>query len=192
MGREFELKFRASVRQMDAIKAEFDGFREINMVTAYYDTPDQALFSRHWTLRCRQENETAVCTLKTPCPEGGRTEWEAECADIEAAIPQLCKAGAPEELKDLAAGKLEKVCGARFVRQAALIELEDCTVELALDRGILQGGARMQLLGEVEVELKSGSQEAAIAFARDLAVKYGLMQERLSKYIRALDLTGRI
>ena len=192
MGREFELKFRASVRQMDAIKAEFDGFREINMVTAYYDTPDQALFSRHWTLRCRQENETAVCTLKTPCPEGGRTEWEAECADIEAAIPELCKAGAPEELKDLAAGKLEKVCGARFVRQAALIELEDCTVELALDRGILQGGARMQLLGEVEVELKSGSQEAAIAFARDLAVKYGLMQERLSKYIRALDLTGRI
>ena len=192
MGREFELKFRASVRQMDAIKAEFDGFREINMVTAYYDTPDQALFSRHWTLRCRQENETAVCTLKAPCPEGGRTEWEVECADIEAAIPELCKAGAPEELKDLAAGKLEKVCGARFVRQAALIELEDCTVELALDRGILQGGARMQLLGEVEVELKSGSQEAAIAFARDLAVKYGLMQERLSKYIRALDLTGRI
>lgn len=192
MGREFELKFRASVRQMDAIKAEFDGFREINMVTAYYDTPDQALFSRHWTLRCRQENDVSVCTLKTPCAEGGRNEWEVECADIGSAIPELCKAGAPEALKDLAANNLEKVCGARFIRQAALIELEGCTVELALDRGILQGGARMQLLGEVEVELKSGSEEAAIGFARDLAVKYGLMQERFSKYIRALDLTGRI
>ena len=192
MGREFELKFRASVRQMDAIKAEFDGFREINMVTAYYDTPDQALFSRRWTLRCRQENGVSVCTLKTPCPEGGRIEWEAECADIESAIPELCRAGAPEELKDLVSGKLEKVCGARFVRQAATIELEGCTVELALDRGILQGGARMQLLGEVEVELKSGSEEAAISFARELAAKYGLIQERFSKYIRALDLTGRI
>ena len=192
MGREFELKFRASVRQLTAIQEDFGGFREINMVTAYYDTPEQALFSRHWTLRCRQENDISVCTLKTPCAEGGRSEWEVECADIEAAIPELCKAGAPEELKTLTAGKLEKVCGARFVRQAALIEQEGCTVELALDRGILQGGARMQLLGEVEVELKSGSDAAAIDFARNLAIKYGLMQERTSKYLRALDLTGRI
>ena len=192
MGREFEYKFRASVRQMTAIQADFDGFQEINMVTAYYDTQDQSLFARHWTLRKREENGVSVCALKTPGADGSRSEWEVECADIESAIPELCKLGAPEELKDLASGKLEKVCGARFTRQAALIELDDCTVELALDRGILQGGARMQLLGEVEVELKSGSDAAAIDFARNLAIKYGLMQERTSKYMRALDLTGRI
>jgi len=192
MGREFELKFRASTKQLAAIQADFEGFREINMVTAYYDTPEQTLFSRHWTLRCRQENETAVCTLKTPCADGGRSEWEVEGSDIEAAIPELCRLGAPAELKDLAAGKLEKVCGARFTRQAALIEAEGCTLELALDRGILQGGFRMQLLAEVEVELKSGSDAAAIEFARALSRKYGLMQERASKYLRALDLTGRI
>ena len=192
MGREFEFKFRASVRQMTAIQEDFDGFREISMVSSYYDTQDQSLFSRHWTLRKREENGVAVCTLKTPCADGGRSEWEVECADIESAIDELIKSGAPEELKNLVAGKLEKVCGARFVRQAALIEQEGCTVELALDRGILQGGARMQLLGEVEVELKSGSDEAAIAFARTLATKYGLIPERTSKYMRALDLTGRI
>ena len=50
----------------------------------------------------------------------------------------------------------------------------------------------MSLMMEVEVELKSGSDEAAIAFARDLAVKYGLVRERNSKYLRALNLTGRI
>ena len=73
-----------------------------------------------------------------------------------------------------------------------LLELEDCTVELALDKGFLRGGVRMALLGEVEVELKSGTEEAAIAFARSLAVKYGLAVERVSKYRRALALTGRI
>ena len=192
MAREFELKFRASVRQMTAIMEDYDGFREINMVTTYFDTPDQQLLPRHWTLRKRTENEISICTLKTPCDDGGRCEWETECDDITAAIPALCDLGAPEELKTLTAGGLETVCGARFVRQAALIELENCTVELALDRGILKGGARIELLGEVEVELKSGSEEAAIAFARDLAIKYGLMRERNSKYLRALDLTGRI
>ena len=100
--------------------------------------------------------------------------------------------GAPEELKTLTAGGLEAVCSARFTRQAALIELENATLELALDRGILKGGARFILFGEVEVELKSGSDEAAIAFAKALAAKYGLIPERNSKFLRALDLTGRI
>lgn len=192
MAREFELKFRASVRQMTAIQEEYEGFREISMVSTYYDTPNQDLLQRRWTLRCRTENETSVCALKAPCAEGGRCEWETECDDITASIPVLCDLGAPEELKTLTAAGLEAVCGARFVRQAALIELDECTVELALDRGILKGGARINLLGEVEVELKSGSEEAAVAFAKALAVKYGLIPERNSKYIRALDLTGRI
>ena len=192
MGREFEFKFRASVRQMEAIRADFEGFREISMVSSYYDTQNQDLFSRHWTLRKREENGISVCALKTPSADGARCEWEVECADIDAAVDALIQCGAPEELKALASGGLEKVCSARFIRQAAIIEQEGCTVELALDRGILLGGARMQLLGEVEVELKSGSDSAAIAFARTLATNYGLIPERTSKYMRALDLTGRI
>jgi len=40
--------------------------------------------------------------------------------------------------------------------------------------------------------LAHGSDEAAVAFAKALAVKYGLIPERNSKYLRALDLTGRI
>jgi len=192
MGREFELKFRANPAQLAAILADFEGFREIAMETTYYDTPDQALFPLHWTLRRRMENETSVCTLKTPCAEGDRSEWEVECPDITAAIPELCKAGAPEELKALTAKGVEAVCSARFVRQALTIELEEATLELALDRGILRGGYRMELLAEVEVELKSGSDAAAIDFARTLATKYRLMRQPASKYQRALALTGRI
>lgn len=192
MGREFELKFHASAAKLDAIRADYEGFREIAMVTTYYDTPDQALLPLHWTLRQRMENGVSVCTLKTPCAEGGRCEWEAECEDITTGIEELCKLGAPEDLKTLTAKGVEKVCGARFVRQALTLELEDCTLELALDRGVLQGGYRMELLVEVEVELKSGSDEAAMAFGRTLAAKYGLIPHRASKYKRALALTGRI
>lgn len=192
MGREFELKFRASARQMTAIMAEYEGFREITMETTYYDTPEQSLLHRHWTLRRRTENGVSICTLKTPCADGGRSEWETESPDITSAIPALCSLGAPEELKDLVSVGLEAVCSARFVRQAALIELENAALELALDRGILKGGARIELLGEVEVELKSGSDADAIAFAKTLAARYGLIPERNSKYLRALNLTGRI
>ena len=192
MGREFELKFRASARQMTAIMEDYEGFREISMVTTYYDTPEQALLSRRWMLRRRMENGASVCTLKTPGANGGRCEWETECEDISAAIDALCSLGAPEELKELVASGLEEVCGARFVRQAAIVEAEGCTLELALDRGILKGGARINILGEVEVELKSGSEEAVTAFARALAAKYGLIPEQASKYLRALYLAGRI
>ena len=192
MAREFEVKFRASANQLAAIMADYQGFREITMATTYFDTPDQALLPRRWTLRQRIDNGVSVCALKTPCPEGGRCEWETECGDITAAIPALIELGAPAELAELTAGGLEALCSARFTRQAALIELDGCTVELALDRGFLKGGFRMNLMMEVEVELKSGSDEAAIAFARDLAVKYNLVRERNSKYLRALNLTGRI
>ena len=192
MGREFELKYRASGRQIVAIQENFTGFREISMETTYYDTPERSLAPRHWTLRQRFENGVSVCTLKTPCQDGGRSEWEAECPDIHSSISELCKLGAPEELKDLVSGGLEAVCGARFIRQATLIELDGCTVELALDRGILQGGARIQLLGEMEVELKSGSEAAAVAFAEELAKTYGLIPENRSKYWRALALSKQI
>ena len=192
MAREFEVKFRASANQLAAIMADYQGFREITMATTYFDTPNQDLLPRRWTLRQRIENGVSVCALKTPCPEGGRCEWETDCGDITAAIPALIEMGAPAELAELTAGGLEALCSARFTRQAALIELDGCTVELALDRGFLKGGFRMNLMMEVEVELKSGSDEAAIAFARDLAVKYNLVRERNSKYLRALNLTGKI
>ena len=192
MGKEFELKFRSSVRQLDAILEEYDGFREVTMATTYYDTPEGALSDLKWMLRQRQENSVSVCALKTPGENGVRNEWEVRCGDIQEAVPELCRSGAPAELEALTRKGLQRVCGARFIRQAATIEAEGCTVELALDRGILQGGARIEFLREVEVELKEGSEEAAVAFARTLAAKYGLMPERASKYARALALSERI
>ncbi len=191
MGREFELKYRADEAVIAAIGDAFGGFTAISMETTYYDTPERALSGLRWTLRRRLENGVSVCTVKTPAPGGARGEWETECADIAAAIPTLCSLGAPKELAALTAEGIVQVCGARFTRLAADIALEDCAVELALDRGVLLGGGKELPFAEVEVELKSGNEEAAVAFAEGLAARFSLVPETASKYKRALALAER-
>ena len=188
MGREFELKFRADADQLAAIEALYGDFTPITMETTYYDTPAGDLRRLHWTLRRRFENGRSVCTLKTPLPDGSRGEWETECPSIEEAIPKLCKLGAPELLAVLTEGGIEPYCGAKFLRLAKLLTLENASVELALDRGCLLGGGREEPFAEVEAEYKSGSEEAAVAFAESLAARFALTPEPKSKVARAMAL----
>lgn len=188
MGREFELKYSASPEQQAAIREAFPNLVPIEMETTYYDTPKGDLSHRRWTLRRRFENGRSVCTVKTPAPGGARGEWEVEMGDIKDAVPELCKLGAPAELLSLTAGGVAQVCGARFTRLAGEVFAKGCTLELALDCGLLLGGGRTEPLCEVEVELKSGDEAAAVAFARDLAQRFGLVPQPKSKYRRALEL----
>ena len=188
MGREFELKFRATPEQQEAILSLYGDFSTIDMETTYYDTPNGSLSARNITLRQRLENGNAVCTVKTQLDGVGRGEWETNHQRIEDAIPVLCKLGCTEDLIALTAPGLVRVCGARFTRQCKTLAVEGSTVELALDRGILLGGGRELPLCEVEVELKEGREDDALLFAQILAAKYGLQQETKSKFRRALDL----
>ena len=190
MGREYELKFRATPAQQADIRSAFGPFHTITMETTYFDTPSRSLSARKWTLRRRLENGVSICTLKTPADGGARGEWEVECGDILAAVLKLCKLGAPEALVSLTADGLVEVCGARFTRQAGLQEVNGTTVELALDQGVLLGGGREMPLCEVEVELKQGEELQAYAFAMMLSGAFGLKTEEQSKYRRALALAG--
>ena len=186
MGREFELKFRSDATQQEKIRQQFGEFEATEMETTYYDAPDRSLSDRHITLRRRMEGGKSVCTLKTPAEGGGRGEWELECDSIGAAIPELCKLSGWRLLALLTQNGVEEVCGAKFTRLAKTVSLPDCTVEIALDRGILTGGGREIPLCEIEVELKSGSEAAAVEFAQALAREYGLQPEKGSKFRRAL------
>lgn len=188
MGREFELKYAAAADQQEAIAARMGKSNTFAMETTYYDTPDAALSARRFTLRRRLENGVSICTVKTPAENGGRGEWEVACEDIRDAVPALCKLGAPELLQSLTAGGVEEICGARFTRRAYVVTQGDTVLELALDRGVLLGGGKEQPLCEVEVELKSGSEAAAVLFGEALARQYGLQPEKRSKFRRALAL----
>ena len=186
MGIEFELKFRANCQQQAAIRQAFTGEEAIyQMQTTYYDTPTGSFSAKKCTLRRRMENQRSVCTLKTPGGGHGRREWEIECGCIEEAVEKFGKLGVPEDILALAKEGLIPICGARFTRIAKMICWEDAVLELALDEGILTGGDGETPLCEVEVELKSGRQEACAAFAYILAERFGLKEEPLSKFRRA-------
>lgn len=189
MGIEFELKYTATPETQAAVMQIIQGdWHSISMETTYYDTPSGSLSRKRYTLRHRLENATHVCTLKTPLGRDARGEWETECGDIRAALPELCKLGAPADLVNLAEEGLEAICGARFIRQACTVTFGSAVVEIALDRGILFGGSREVPLCELEVELKSGDQADAVTFAKVLAAKYGLQPQPKSKFRRAKDL----
>ena len=187
MATEYELKFKANPEIMTAIDETFPGGTVMEMETDYYDTLSGAMSGRRYTLRRRLENGVSVCTLKTPAGDA-RGEWEAECDTIENAIPKLIAMGAPADLAELIKEGLVHICGARFTRLAKTVILPDCTVEIALDKGVLLGGGKTEPLCEAEVELKAGSKEACDAFAKELAARFGLVAEKKSKFARALGL----
>lgn len=168
-------------------------FEVLQMATVYYDTPDRVLRDLCWTLRLRQENDRLVATVKTPGQGRARGEWSCEARSIEAALKPLVAQGAPAELIALVEGKqLETVCAARFCRRAADLVFADGTVcELACDMGELSGGSLREPLCEVEVELKSGREETAAAFAEDLKARFGLWEEPKSKFARAAALAQK-
>ena len=188
MGREFELKFRADTAAIEKIREKYREFTPISMETTYYDTFDLKLSMHRWTLRRRMENGVSVCTFKRPHENGGRGEWEAEAPDIMQGVMKLCQAGADWELMRCTAGGLIEVCGARFTRLAKQLEIPGATVELALDQGVLIGRGKELPFAEVEVELKEGTDEAAVAFAAELAAEFGLAAEPKSKFVRAMTL----
>lgn len=192
---EFELKYaveRESILDQIAASPAITGrmaeaVRTIPMETTYFDTEDQRLTALHWTLRRRMEGGTPVVTLKTPAAiPGARNEWETESDDVLSAVPALIALGAPKELADLTA--IFPICGAEFTRRAVLLQLENCTAELALDLGRLFRGDRSTPLCELELELKSGPPAAMFALAKELAAAYGLKEEPRSKFFRASQL----
>ena len=189
MGREFELKYQATPEIIGSIRGKFGEFTPISMETTYYDTEDLSLRKRKWTLRQRLENGRAVCTVKTPLPDGSRGEWEVECTDLAAGAARLCAMGAPGEILNYVNQGVVPFCGAKFTRLAKTIELPGGAVELALDQGVLLGGGREKPFAEVEVELKSGEDDLARAFAEALAQEYGLQEQPKSKLARAMALT---
>ena len=189
MGLEYEKKYRASREVLGSIDSALtEPSYRLEMETTYYDTPDGALSARKITLRRRLENGISVCTLKTPTGTAARGEFQVEKAEIADAIPKLCKLSGFDGLFTLTEKGIIPVCGAKFTRTARKVSFRDSTLEVALDRGVLTGGGKELPLYELEVELLSGEIGDADLYGKLLAAKFSLIEEKTSKFRRALAL----
>ena len=164
----------------------------VHQVSAYFDTPDQALRTAGLSLRVRTTDGRHVQTTKaTRGATAGlfaRQEWEH---DIAGPDPEL-DAGSP--IHTLAApGTLERIKPAFTVaitRRQWVIVHDGATVELVADTGFVTAGDRETPVSELELELKGGSPTAIFALARALGGKIPLRLGVLSKAERGYRLIG--
>ncbi len=162
------------------------------MRSTYYDTPDNLLHQRKWTLRYRDEGGRPMVAFKTAnrSNDAGfftRGEWQCSVENIEDAIPILIDQGAPRELKSLLKGKgLRPCCGADFQRRSVCLYMDEgVRIEMAGDHGTLFGGGREAPICELELELLYGDAGCLVPLCQQLMDEYGLTVELRSKYQRA-------
>ena len=172
-----------------------DDFLVRRMRSTYYDTPDNALHQRKWTLRLRDEGGRYVAAFKTAnrSDDAGfftRGEWQCSVENIEDAIPLLIDQGAPRELKSVVKGRgLRPCCGADFERRSVCLYMDEgVRIEMAGDYGILFAGEHQAPICELELELLYGDVGSLPPLCEQLMVEYGLKEEHRSKYERARSL----
>ncbi len=175
-----------------------DDYEIRHMKSTYYDTPDNALHQRRWTLRLRDEGGHRVAALKTANTSDAagfftRNEWQCTADNIEDAIPLLIDQGAPRELKMLIKGKgLVPCCGAEFDRESVCLYMDEgVRIEIAGDQGTLFAGDREMPICELELELLYGDAGSLPPLCNQLVGDYDLQEERRSKYERARALAAK-
>ena len=204
MGMEQEIKLRVSnavvleqILEDEALaRLQISEQEQIRMHTTYFDTGDHFLADRRWVLRRRTENEDTVITLKTPADgEHRRGEWALTGDSLiegdvvsEQVFQALLAQGAPPQIMELRDKPLRPVCGVRFLRRRLQLQIGDAVAELALDLGQFHRGERTAPLMEVELELLRGDFGPVETFARELAERFSLVEEPLSKYQQTMQL----
>lgn len=199
MGIEVEIKLRidddGTVRRIyeDPLvhRRRLEEWRDISMQSAYFDTPENDLYRRKWTLRRRLENDSPVIAFKQMGFQEeslfSREEWQIQGDDIDAALPLLVQRGAPKEL--LGFSGFSEQCSVTFIRHAVTLRLAGgSVVEVSIDRGHIRGGDKTMPMLELELELLAGEPEEMVSLAADWQERYGLSKEYYSKYMRAIRL----
>lgn len=166
-GREFELKFLCDPKDMDAVLAAAPAGPEETreLVSVYYDTPDAALHAAEAAFRVRSGGGRYVQTLKRG--KGfSREEHEMEVAGLspDLSMPALRALAGEDQL-----AALVPVSEVRITRRQRLVRYAGAEIEIAADVGQVLAGGSSGPISEVELELKSGPQEALFALARELA-----------------------
>ena len=184
MSKEIELKLRLSPSQarrlLDHPALKGNTPQKYRLLNTYYDTPELDLRKRGIALRLRRKGWALwLMTVKGGDSGAGglaqRNEWEVQTKPGVFDFDIVTDNGLREFL-ELNHSRLQPVFSTDFVRTAWTVNHADSIVEVALDRGKINGRAvtgdlapLSEPLCELELELIEGSSPDALF---DLAIKF--------------------
>lgn len=184
MAQEIEIKLEASPAALERLEASgwlgrhADAARREEQLSIYFDTPTLDLRDEGVALRVRQIGRRHVQTVKAarPAQPLSRAEFERE---LEGGAPDLKRArGAERRVTKKLQRRLLPVFETRVERTIVPLRRHGAELELAIDRGEIRVGKKVEPIGEIEVELKGGELDALVQMARALAdefeVRYGV------------------
>jgi len=175
--KEIELKLAFEQADVERIRAHpllvvAGEVKVRELISIYYDTPDDVLRANDVFLRIRATGDGYVQTIKTA---GGKTEllergeWEHVLETPEPDLENVAETPLEPLLsEDLRTG-LQPRFHTRFRREAYSIVQHGAEIELAIDLGEITAGSKAALISEVELELKSGERDVLFVLARELA-----------------------
>jgi len=169
-----------------------EGYKQQDLVTRYFDTPDFALSAQGVALRVRRAGRRWLQTLKT---EGERAGGLSRRVEFEMPVsrgtpdwnrfPPDALAYVPEALRE----QVVPVFETRFHRTIWLLGgKRGAQIEMALDVGEVVAGERRQPICEVELELKAGQPDALFALALAWAGAFDCLPFDISKAERGVRL----
>ena len=174
------------------------GAETVEMEAAYFDTKDRILRDNNIALRVRREGDISFATLKWGGSKTVHGLYEHQEVNVpvdtgENIVPP--PPGLFEESIDgrkmsdlIGRKKLRELFRTIVTRRRTKIRYGSSVVELAIDRGRIVAGEKIELISEIEIELYSGDLSDVLALTSEISGQYGLEPENRSKYARALAL----
>lgn len=192
---EIELKFQVPADRREHVRSAVAGraaaARPLRLQAAYFDTDDGLLAGAGVALRLRREGSRWVQTLKAAGADAmTRLEHNAPRRERSAAVPALDLSlhdGTPagERLAALLASHPEAALLCRYRtdirRTLRTLRRQGATLELAFDEGVIVAGEASLPVGELEIELVSGSPAGLLAVAGEWVTRHGLWLDTRSK-----------
>lgn len=179
------------VHGLEQVKQE-----SFQMAARYFDTKDMQLNRQKISYRVREENHNFIATIKAGgAAENGMHRHFEVNVPVSSDKPDLTVFKKfdtlYEALSGIAMKDLQLIVKTEFRREAVTVEQNNSVLEIALDWGTLFGGTQSSAIMEVEIELKSGNEQAVILLGEVLCEKFpSLCPESRSKFYRGLVLAG--
>lgn len=200
---EQELKFTVPAPLMGRLakdprlsKAPASRAKKSQLINVYYDTPKGDLHRLGWSVRIRLSNQQFIQTIKNSQePSAGlftRPEWEFTLPDNQL---DLSSEKTPESFRRLLQenqwqDQIEPLFRSEIHRTTRKVTLPNVQFELALDKGAVFFGDKIEEISELELELKQGDLVDMLVFALDLVPDHAIRIGDLSKSERGYRLAG--